>query len=322
MADLEPRTFATQSSLFGFSFLNCAVLFALIVVAGGCSSLSSLSKRSPKQDQAVAAREQGQLAQQYLHRGKLDEAEARFKHAIENCPDDVRLRHDLAIVRKKQGRVPEAISEMKKAVSQSGGEPEWLSELAKMQLSQGDLIGAWESADRAIERDPSLACAWRVRGDVFRQSSRLEDALRDYQRAVAEGDESPEMLMDVAEVYGWLGRPRRALSTLHRLTDSIPVEQHPRQLAHHRALAYQSLARHEEAIRDFQLARDIQGDDAHLLTQLAISQWELGETATAQQTLSIASELAPRNPQITSLLAHWQQEQDKQATQPRVAVAN
>lgn len=311
MADAKPRISASRLSL-----TLCAVLVAFF---SGCCGLS---KRCPSQDQAVAAREQGQLALQYLHRGKLDEAEARFTHAIENCPADVRLRHDLAVVRRKQGRVPEAIEEMKKAVSQSGGEPEWLSELGTMQLQQGDLIGAWESADRAIERDPSLACAWRLRGDVFRQSSRLEDALRDYQRALAEGGESPDILMDVAEVYAWLGRPRRALSTLQRLTDSTALEKHPPQLAHHRGLAYQALGRHKEAIQDFVRAREVQGENPQLLTQLAISQWETGDWTTAQQTLLTASKLAPQNPQIISLLAGWQREQDEQAAQPRVATAN
>lgn len=319
MADVEQLISARRTPRHGRQKVRLTVAAAMLAFLSGCCGLS---RRCPSQAQASAAREQGQLALQYLHRGKLDEAEVRFAHAIENCPEDVRLRHDLSVVRREQGRIPEAIEEMKKAVSQSGGEPEWLSELATMQLSQGDLIGAWESADRAIERNPSLACAWRVRGDVFKKSSRFEDALRDYHRALAEGDESPDVLMDVAEVYGRLGRPRRALSTLQRLIDRAPVEQHPRQLSHHRALAYQALARHEEAVQDFERARELQGDNPQLLTQLAISQWELGDQSAAHETLYTASQMAPQNPRIISLFAQWQKEQEKHSPQTRVAAAN
>lgn len=281
--------------------LTVAVTLAACLVTGCCA----LPGRCPKESESIAAREQGQLGLQFLHRGKLQEAEVRFAHALENCPEDVRLRHDLAVVRRQQGRTAEAIAEMQKAVGSSGGEPEWLAELAAMQLAAGDLAGAWQSADRAVERQPSLAAAWKVRGNILKQTGRFDDALRDYHRALAEGEDTPELLMQVADVYRVQARPRRVLSTLQRLSDAHPPENCPTQLPYARALAYQALARHDEALPHFELARSAMGDHPDLLTQMAKTQWAVGHRVAARTTLQLASDLVPQSPQIAGLLTDW-----------------
>ncbi len=279
----------------------------LLVVQAGCSAMS---QRAHRADKSIAAREQGQLGWQYLQRGQLNEAAARLTHAIEDCPEDVRLRHDLAIVRREQSRSEEAIAEMQIAVNQSGGEPAWLVELARMQMDKGDLAEAWASADRALERQPSLASAWQVRGDVLTRTGRHAEALTDYHRAIAEGGESPELLMQVADAYRLMGRPRRALSTLQRLADTVPMENQPREMRLAQALAYQALDRHEEALTHFDQARKIQGDQPLLLTQLAISQWHTGDVDNARRTLLSASAAHPDDPRILAVLAEWEQAQD------------
>ena len=300
--NLPPVCRAKVSLPIGIArYLGVGLLF--VVAFTGCRGLAT---RGPKATQAIAAREQGQLGLQFLQRGKLDEAEVRFAHAIENCPEDVRLRHDLAVVRREQGRMEEAIVEMQRAVGQSGGEPAWLAELATMQLSHGDLDGARQSADKAIERQPSLASAWQVRGDVFNKSGRHEDALRDYHRALSEGGDSPELLMQVADTYRMLGRPRRALSTLQRMASNFAPEDHPPQLPFARALAYQALDRHDEALPHFLIAQEQQGSQPLLLTQMAISQWQVGSRDAARASLTLASQIEPQNPRIIALLTEWQ----------------
>lgn len=306
------RVYITNSCC-GRSLAVAAALAACLVT--GCCALPG---RCPKEAESIAAREQGQLGLQFLHRGKLEEAEVRFAHALENCPEDVRLRHDLAVVRRKQGRTTEAIAEMQKAVGSSGGEPEWLAELASMQLAAGDLAGAWQSADRAVERQPSLAAAWKVRGNILKQTGRFDDALRDYHRALAEGEDTPELLMQVADVYRVQARPRRVLSTLQRLADANPPESHPAQLPYARALAYQALARHDEALPHFESARAAMGDHPDLLQQMAKTEWAVGNRVAARGTLQLASDLVPQNPQIVGLLAEWDRLLE---APPRVATA-
>lgn len=310
MPALRPFTNA-----FCIRILTASLALVVCVFTGCCA----LPGRCPKESESIAAREQGQLGLQFLHRGKLQEAEVRFEHALENCPEDVRLRHDLAVVRRQQGRTTEAIAEMQKAVGSSGGEPEWLAELAAMQLTAGDLAGAWQSADRAVERQPSLAAAWRVRGDIRKQTGRFDDALRDYHRALAEGENTPELLMQVADVYRVQARPRRVLSTLQRLSDAHPVENHPAQLPYARALAYQALARHDEALPHFELARSAMGDHPDLLTQMAKTQWAVGHRSAARSTLQRASDLVPGNSQIAGLLTEWGQSSEDS---PRVAATH
>lgn len=296
-------SFDSTSDSFKRSLATCATLAACLF--SGCCALPG---RCPKEAESIAAREQGQLGLQFLHRGKLNEAKVRFEHALENCPEDVRLRHDLAVVRREQGQLGDAISEMQKAVGASGGEPEWLAELAAMQLAAGDLASAWHAADRAVERQPSLAAAWKVRGNIQKQSGHFDNALRDYHRALAEGDNTPELLMQVADIYRIQSRPRRILSTLQRLSDEHPSEDHPPRLPYAKALAYQSLARHDEALQNFERARGTMGDRPDLLAQMAKSQWATGNRIAAQTTLRLASNLAPEDPRIAAILASWEQQ--------------
>lgn len=290
----------------------------LFVAASGCCTLS---RRCANDEENIAAREQGQLGMQSMQSGKLGEADARLSHAIKKCPDDVRLRHSLATLRRKQGRMDDAVAEMEKAVDLAGGEPEWLAELASMQFAEGEYENAWNSTERALQQQPSLAAAWHVRGEVLKQGGNLNEALREYHRALAvdgaDEEQQSKTLMQVADIYRLQSRPRRALSTLQRLSN-CSREHQPPELTYAKALAYQALSRHEEAIEQFEQARTVYGNQPPLLAQLAVSLWQVGDAVAARNTLQTAAELDPADPLVQRLSAEWQTPSE---SQPQVATA-
>lgn len=255
---------------------------ALLVATAGCCC--GLKRRAPFDKDVVAARELARRGQDALLRDSLPEAHGYFARALKTCPDDTDARFHLAKVLWQQGQAEQAIEEMDAAVRGSGGDPVWRVELGKMLLAQEEHEGALESAARALERSPELAAAWRLQAGALQATGQSEPALQAYHRALSCGDQSAFVLMQIAELYRDQGRPRRALSTLQRLEDELPAEEHPQQLAFLQGLACSALDRHEDAVDHLTVARQQLGDQPKILFHLAAAQFSAGQPKQARET--------------------------------------
>lgn len=277
-------------------YLACLAL-GLILVCGGCLTLV---RRSPAKEDVVAARELSRLGLEALDRGRLVEAEARFKHALQKCPHDVHARHHYARALWERGQREQAIEEMDTAVRNSGGDPEWAVELGQMLLAQNELDSAEECCQRALDIDHRRPDGWALHGEISKARGDVTAAQRAYHRALSCGPADPAVLLKLAELYRIQGRPRRALSTLQRLAEETR-DAPPPQLCYLQGVALQALARHEEAIEQFTAARQQLGDQPELLLMLAESQFQAGQIDAAQGTLQLAAKIIPRDSRVANL---------------------
>lgn len=263
----------------------CAALLASLSTAGCCCGLK---RRAPFDKDVVAARELGRLGLDALHRRNLQEAHAYFAKALQTCPEDLEARAHFARVLWQKGNPERAIEEMDSVVRGSGDDPEWTVELGKMLLAEEEYAGALECASRALSRNSNLASAWRLRAEANQAMGQLLESQQAYHRALGSGDESAFVLTRIAEIYRQQGRPRRALSTLQRLEEELPAEDHPQQLAFWQGLACAALGRHEDAAERFVVAQTKLGDSPDLLFHLAEAQWKAGQLRQAKETVQLA----------------------------------
>ncbi len=295
-------------------------VFALLLSGCRCG----LRHRGPFDNDVVAARELNRLGIEAVHRQSLPEAHARFAAALKTNPNDVESRYQLSRVLWRQGHTDRAIEEMDEAIRQSGSNPAWTVELGQMLLSQSEFAGGLECSNRALAGCCDLPAAWRLQAEVFQATGRMDEALQAYHQALATGDDSVAVLSQIATIYRRQGRSRRALSTLQRMEDQVPVDKHPPELGFWQGLALQELGRHEDAIELFADSQHRMGDDPNLLASMAASRAKLGlDTMTASSSVQLATaEIEPQEskPYATSGVAPLGTHVEDEATGVRQAV--
>ncbi len=297
---------------FRFSMARRSILLSLLgwwlLQLAGCRALPW---RCPSDDRVIAAREQGRLGTDSLVKGRLNEAQVRFEHALDRCPHDCQIRHDLATVYWKQGKRQEAIEAQTEAIRASGDKPAWVVELGDMLLATGNVAAALQAADHAIQVDSSLGEAWRLRGDIVKRQGNLEQAISNYHRAVSGGADESHVLLELADIYRVQNRPRRALATLNRLADNVPAEAQPPRMDYLKAIAYQALGRHDEAIPHFEQALRIEEQNPEIQFLLARSQWEAGHADAARHFAELAARQMPGDVNIRRFIAETSRESSR-----------
>ena len=128
---------------------------------------------------------------------------------------------------------------------------------------------AMENAQRAIDFDPRLPAAWTARARVLRAMNRPADALADYQRALGYQPQDRTIPVEIAEVYGQLHQPQRALATLQALAERYSPGEEPQRVLYLEGLAQMALGRFDEAVESLSAAATRERPTPEILCRLA-----------------------------------------------------
>ena len=279
--------------------LLLAVLFSMFVCQG-CRTLRST--RHTKE--LAAARQRSLRGADELQQENWNEAELLFTEALRRSPADERAQWGMAEVLWQRGEGTAAIKHMEQATQISGDSPDLLVRLGEMHFKEGGLDAALDNADRALQGDRQHANAWALRGKVQRKRQQLDDALHSYHRALICQPNSPEVQVELAEIYWSLKRPQRALATLDRMADAQPEEEQSARSWMLRGLALADLGERQDAQNCLKLAAlCAEESETPLLVQLAQTQFEAGELAEARICLGRALRNDPNNPQALAIQA-------------------
>lgn len=287
---MPTRTKSPSRGVFGSPCARSALLLALALALPGCAWMRT---SLPDPGDLAAARRHTRDGVDAMQRGQWNQAGACFAQAVQASPHDDALRAQYAAALWHQGDALGAIAQMEAAVHLAEHDAPARVRLGEMHLAHGDLDAAYRQADLALALDRRLAAAWTLRGDVKRQQGQIQPALDDYHRAVSLPDHAPRVQLSIAELHHQLGRPQRALSTLHALAQQYPPDQVPPDLCYLQGLCYQSLRRYDDAAASFATAARREGPNVDLLYRLAESQFLAGRTADARLSLNEALHLVP-----------------------------
>jgi len=130
--------------------------------------------------------------------GRLNDAEASYRRALEIKPDYAEAYNNLGVTLKEQGRFADAEASYRRALEIKPDYAEAYSNLGVTLKEQGRFADAEASHRRALEIKPDYTEAHSNLGNTLREQGRFADAEASYRRAL-------EIKPDYAEAHGNLG---------------------------------------------------------------------------------------------------------------------
>ena len=202
----------------------------------------------------------------YFDKGRLDEAMACFRKALEIQPDSANAHFNLGHILFRQGRLDEAAAHFQRDLEIQPNDAKAHSNLALVLLQKGQTDEAMAHCRKALEIQPDFAEAHYNLGNALVQKGQLDEAIVQFQKAL-------EIQPDSAEVHNNLGW---VLLQSGRLDEAIAHFQRVLKIQPGFALAHGNLAmalirngQAREAIAQYQLFLKLQPDNADALSDLA-----------------------------------------------------
>jgi len=251
----------------GAVVVAAACLLGALPTASGCRLVNRHG--AVPQQQLAEARRLSNEGLSAADQHDLAGAEALLGQAVKRCPTDIDARRHYAAVLWQRGERMKAVEQINEALRLAPDDVPLCLAGGRMTMELGLLDDADRLAAAALRTAPQSADAWHLRGQVELARGRDEAALADFHHGLAIAPDDRGLLLDTAEVYRRLGRPRRALSTLAALGESYGAQQTPGLVLALEGMALEALGRPDDARDSYQAAIARGGAPADTAERLA-----------------------------------------------------
>jgi tetratricopeptide (TPR) repeat protein len=187
-------------------------------------------------------------------RGRIDQAIAEFRKALEITPDYAEGHDDLGVALAGCGRIYEAIGQYQRALKIKPDYAEALNNLGNALVGRGQIDEAIALYQKALKIKPDYAEALNNLGTVWAGRGQIDEAIADFQKALKNNP-------DYAQAHNNLGF---ALAGRGRLDDAIAHYRRALEIKPHYAEAHNRLGialarggRMDDAIAHFRKALEI-----------------------------------------------------------------
>ena len=150
-----------------------------------------------------------------------DQAEKRFKRAIELNPNYPTTHHWRGIYFMDAGRHDEAVASLQRAQALDPLSRVIGYALAQAYLLKEDAVACLQEANKIIELDPNYYGGYSVRGHAYLKQGRYPEALADIQKAAELSEGDSQMLGWLGYAYAVTGRRSEALGVMHDLKEKF-----------------------------------------------------------------------------------------------------
>ena len=279
-------------------------LLLLLALLAGCKLPGA---DGPVSEQLLTSRHFSQQGMAAMERSEWERAESVLNRAVRACPADPEAHRHYAEALWQRGRRAEAVAQLVETSRLVPDDAAVYVRLAEMRLEIGDAPAARQAAEQALDLDPKLPSAWAVHGRVMLASGDQSRALADFHRALSHAPNDRQILSSVAELYGQLGQPQRALLTLQKLNDTYPPGEEPPQVLHLLGVAYSATGRYDDAVETLTTAMLRDRPTPELLAHLAQAQLARGRPDEAASAAREALALDPTHDPSRRILAQVEQ---------------
>lgn len=260
------------------------------------------------------------------------EALKAYKEGLSSAPNDPILIYNLALSLYKQGNIPDAIENFKKAILAAGSSQ--VAELANAHLGaiyyhRNELEAAEHHYREAINLKPTKAKYQYNLGVILLKRNKKEEAISTFEKAIESGSTDAKIYRYIAESYQDLKLSNNAISTLQKalkikpddvetmfqLADmyyskgnlsgaeelfrkvikSTPGDTNTENAYINLGIVLDDMERHEEAANAFQAAIGINPKNASAYYNLGIAYKNSGQATKAIEEWRKAAELEPTN---------------------------
>lgn len=221
------------------------------------------------------------------------QATALGRRAIEACPADCYARRQLAEALWRQGQVAAAIEQLEIARQYARDDPALLVRLGEMSLAAGRVDLALDTAEHALDADPSSADGWTLRAGAHHKAGHHEQALHDYARALGFRPDDAAVMQAMAQLYREMGRPQAALTLVTSLGEQYAAGEEPQALADLHGQILFDLGRFDDAAQAFAAAAASGPACADLLCRLGEARLLCGQREAAREAAERALALDP-----------------------------
>lgn len=154
--------------------------------------------------------------------GRLDEAAARFRRALEIQPDYVPAFNNLGVTLRAQGRVDDAIRAYGEGLALRDDYPDLHYNLANALLVQNRAAEAADHLRRASAGTPDSAAVHNNLGTALADQGQLSEAAAEFERAIALEPDSARAHRNLGNVLASMGRVSEAREHLERAVAIAP----------------------------------------------------------------------------------------------------
>jgi len=270
------------------------------------SAISDL--RAVLRDQPRSAPLQRSLARAYLAKGDRGLAEESLHAAVETAPNDPIAKSELAQLLEQTGRADEAVSLLEDAVHRFPEEASFREQLVRASLAKHDLPAARTAAEGLKTLKPQAAAGFYLSGVVASEQQRVEDAERDFKRALELQPGAFDALASLSRLEVSHGHPEQAIARLRGLLDRDPRNVTLLNLLAQTYLQGKDLERAEQTLNQA-LAADPRSWGTR--RNLAIVKVARNDPIAATKEYESALEIAPTQPQLTVELANLYEKQGR-----------
>jgi RNA polymerase sigma factor (sigma-70 family) len=236
-----------------------------------------------------------------LRQGKLDEAAASFRRAIQIDPRDAQAYNNLGIVLLRQGKLVEAIDCFRRAIELDPKLTQAHYNLGNALHQQGKLDEAVACFRRAIQLDPRDAQAHNNLGNVLLQQGKMDEAVASLRRSIELDPRNASVHNNLGNVLSRQGKLEEAVACFRRALELNPKLTQPHDNLGN-ALLTQGKA--EEAAACFRRSIELDPRNALAHNNLGVVLLQQGKMAEAVACSRRAIELDPKLAQAYSNLGN------------------
>lgn len=265
----------------------------LLSIGGGCGSLSARKgslQEIPTREQATQAQQISERAQEAFDRGDFEQARTELLQLVALSPRAAEAHQRLGKVLELEGRISEADACFRRALEIDADYTDALIGLGSIEAARGNLPSALKRYQTAIEIEPHNAEAHFARGQTLEAMGKTDDALAAYFRTLEFNPLRAQVNHRIGAIQLARNQPDQALARLDQAVDLDGTDGELRLL---RGRAHLSLRHIPEAIADFRAAAIRLPDRADVYFQLAVALEAAHQKADALQAAEQALRLAP-----------------------------
>lgn len=214
--------------------------------------------------------------------GDRDAALATVESVARQRPEDPRTQNLLGVLLAADARIEPARVAFQKA---NVLEPDYVPpvfNLARLDVSAGNIAAATSRLERIVERNPRSDAALMALADVMLVAGDREAALKWLDKAAAAAPDAINTRVRLVEMRLSMGQEEEALREARNLVDRNPENAHAVEAL---AKVQASVGQLDQAQRNLRAAVRYAGYDAVLLMRIARQQVELADFAEARKTL-------------------------------------